>query len=261
MSIIGIIGGSGLEDPQVFESQKNVAVKTPYGNPSAPLRYGKIENQEVVILPRHGNGHTVPPSQINNRANIFALKKSGCTHVIATAACGSLRDEIKPGQLVIPDQLIDFTRQRATSFYEVFEAGIENARHTPMAEPFTEFIRKSLQDSACQLNFDAHYGGVLLTIEGPRFSTRAESKMFRIWGADLVNMTIAPEAILAKELSLPYAVVATVTDFDSWKNDALPLRVEDLIRVFKDNVNTLTKLIQHTLPHLNNRACAQSTQA
>jgi len=250
MSALGIIGGSGLDDPQFMESPKEVVMDTPYGEPSSSFHCGIIRGCDVVLLSRHGRQHTIPPSQVNNRANIWALKELGCTRVLATAACGSLRAEIGRGCLVIPDQFIDFTHHRTTTFFEAFEPGIENARHTPMADPFHEGMQQCLLGTGRSLGLDMQDGKTLLTIEGPRFSTRAESRMFRAWGADVVNMTIAPETILANELGLPYAVVAVVTDFDSWKEDEPPLQVEDLVKVFMDNVEHVTKLLLTAIPAL-----------
>jgi 5'-methylthioadenosine phosphorylase len=250
MSSIGIIGGSGLDDPHLLKAPREIIATTPYGSPSTPLLCGQLEGRDVVLLSRHGRGHTIPPTQINNRANLFALKEQGCTHVLATAACGSLRAEIGRGHIVIPDQFIDFTRHRATSFYETFPSGIENARHTPMADPFHEEIRQRLLETGRRLDLPMHDGGTIVTIEGPRFSTRAESRMFRMWGADLINMTVAPEAILANELGVAYAVIAVVTDYDCWKEDEPALSMEDLVSVFNSNVSNLTQLILEALPKL-----------
>ncbi len=202
------------------------------------------------MLSRHGREHTIPPSQINNRANLYALKDVGCTQVLVSAACGSLRAEMDRGHFVIPDQFIDFTRRRATTFFDAFEPGVENARHTPMADPFDADLRAALVRKGAELGLDVHDGGTILTIEGNRFSTRAESNMFRQWDADLVNMTVAPECILANELGLKYAAIAVVTDFDCWKTDEPPLRVEDLIAVFRQNVDNLARLFTAVLPEL-----------
>lgn len=218
-------------------------METPYGATSSALQRGRLKGQEVVLLSRHGRQHTIPPSQVNNRANLWALQHLGCDRVLTTAACGSLRAEIGRGGIVVPDQFIDFTRHRPITFHESFPPGIENAKHAAMADPFDADLRRVLIAAGRGLGLDVRDGGTILTIEGPRFSTRAESRMFRAWGADLVNMTIAPEAILANELGLAYAVVAVVTDFDSWKEDELPLRVEDLVRVFMDNVHNVTELL------------------
>lgn len=243
MSALGIIGGSGLANSKFFESPEELAVETPYGATSSALQRGRLKGQEVVLLSRHGRQHTIPPSQVNNRANLWALHHLGCDRVLTTAACGSLRAEIGRGGIVVPDQFIDFTRHRPVTFHESFPPGIENAKHAAMADPFDADLRRVLIAAGRGLGLDVRDGGTILTIEGPRFSTRAESRMFRAWGADLVNMTIAPETILANELGLAYAVVAVVTDFDSWKEDEPPLRVEDLVRVFMENVHNVTELL------------------
>jgi len=250
MTVIGIIGGSGLEDPQIFTQAWEVVVETRYGLPSSPLRRGRLAGREVVLLARHGRQHTIPPSQVNNRANLLALQEQGCTHILASAACGSLRPEIGPGDLVIPGQFIDFTRHRALTFYEEFAPGIENARHAALADPFAAELRQLLIAAGRRQQLPLHEQGTILTIEGPRFSTRAESRMFRLWGADLVNMTISPEAILAGELGLPYAVIAMVTDYDSWKEDEPPLRVPELVAVFRGNIARLTGLMLAVLPQI-----------
>lgn len=250
-SKIGIIGGSGLDDPDFLEDRRETPLDTPHGKKSSVSVQGRVSGQEVVLLSRHGREHTIPPSQINNRANIWALHELGCGQVLTTTACGSLRAEIGRGSIVIPDQFIDFTRHRSISFFDAFDPGIQNARHTAMADPFDVRLRRVLLAAGSELNLDIRDGGTILTIEGPRFSTRAESRMFRAWGADLVNMTIAPEVILANELGLPYATIAVVTDFDSWKEDEPPLRVEDLVRVFRDNVNQVTRLILCALPFVS----------
>jgi 5'-methylthioadenosine phosphorylase len=247
---IGIIGGTGLDDPQLLESAESQSIQTPYGNPSSPILCGTLAGRPVAMLSRHGREHTIPPTQVNNRANIYALKELGCQQIVVTAACGSLRAEMDRGHFVIPDQFIDFTRHRALTFFEAFEPGVMNARHAPMADPFDGPMRATLVAEAHTLSFPVHDGGTILTIEGNRFSTRAESNMFRAWGADLVNMTVAPECILANELGLRYAAIAVVTDFDCWKTDEPPLRVEDLVRVFKSNVARLSQLLLAALPSL-----------
>lgn len=248
MTRIAVIGGSGLDNPEILRSPEEKNVDTPYGSPSSSLLYGKLDNTEVVILSRHGKDHTIPPSQINNRANIYALKDAGCTHILATTACGSLREEIRKGDIVIPDQLIDFTRHRKTTFFEEFEPG--KMKHIPMADPFDKSLRELLISSASKIGISVHDKGTVITIEGPRFSTRAESKMFRIWGGDIINMSIAPEAILANELGIPYAVVAMSTDYDCWKDDEVPVSWEDVIAVFNKNVNQVLRLMTEVIPKL-----------
>jgi 5'-methylthioadenosine phosphorylase len=246
MTRIGIIGGSGFEDPGILESAEEKMVTTRYGSPSSPLLSGRFKNCDIVILSRHGKGHTIPPSGVNYRANILSLKESGCTHIISTTACGSLRDEIKRGDIIIPDQFIDFTRHRAVSFFEVFEPG--KMAHTPMADPFDNNLRDLLISAAIRLGLRVHKKGTVLTIEGPRFSTRAESKMFRSWGADIINMSVAPEAILANEIGISYATIAMSTDYDSWKEDEKPVSWEEVLDVFNRNVHNVLNLLQEVIP-------------
>ncbi len=254
MSLIGIIGGTGLDDPHLLTDSSDREVTTPYGEPSSSLRLGALAGCNVAMIARHGRRHTLPPSRINSRANLYALKDAGCTHVLATAACGSLRDSLGRGDLVVPDQFIDFTRHRATTFFEEFEPGIENARHTPMADPFDSGMIEILVRTGRGLKLPIHDGGVIMTMEGPRFSTRAESNMYRIWGADLINMTVAPEVILANELGMPYAAIAMVTDYDSWKTDEPPLSFKEIIAVFQDNIEKVTRLILAALPDIASSA-------
>lgn len=249
MSKIAVIGGSGLENPDIIQSPEERDSETPYGAPSSPLLCGSVNGIEVVVLSRHGKDHTIPPSQVNNRANVYALKNAGCTHILATTACGSLREDIRRGDLVIPDQLIDFTRHRKITFFEEFEPGI--MKHSPMADPFEKTLRELLISSACNIGLNIHEKGTMITIEGPRFSTRAESKMFRMWGADIINMSVAPEAILANELSIPYAVIAMSTDYDCWKEDEAPVSWEDVITVFNKNVTHVLKLLMEVIPRVS----------
>ncbi|MFX0028615.1 MAG: S-methyl-5'-thioadenosine phosphorylase [Candidatus Hermodarchaeota archaeon] len=238
---VGIIGGSGLDDPDILKEAKDIEVSTSYGNPSSPLKSGKISNVDVVLIGRHGREHTIPPTQVNYRANIQALKDQGCTHILATTACGSLREEIGRGDLVILDQFIDFTRLRRVSFFEEFEPG--DMKHTPMAYPYSEELRNILIETARELNLKYHEKGTVVTIEGPRFSTRAESEMFRIWGADVINMSIATETILANEAGIPYAAVAMSTDYDCWKDDEAPVTWEEILEIFGKNVNNVIALL------------------
>jgi 5'-methylthioadenosine phosphorylase len=238
---VGIIGGSGLENPDILASPEERTVETFYGSPSSSLLSGKINGTDIIILARHGKYHTIPPTEVNNRANIFALKESGCTHIIATTACGSLREEIRRGDLVVPDQFIDFTRHRSITFFNEFEPG--RMKHTPMADPFDNSLRNLIITSAGELGLFIHKTGTVITIEGPRFSTRAESNMFRSWGADIINMSLAPEAILANEIGIPYASIAMSTDYDSWKEDETPVSWEEVIAVFNKNVDTVLKLL------------------
>lgn len=242
---IAIIGGSGLENPDILKNPNEVNVQTPFGNPSSSFKTGQIEGVDVALLSRHGRNHSIPPSQVNNRANIWAVRELGCTHILATTACGSLREEIRRGDLVILDQFIDFTRHREVTFHEKFEDG--NLQHVPMAEPFNEGLRNKLIETAGKLNLPFHHKGTVITIEGPRFSTRAESKMFRIWGADVINMSVAPECILANEIGIPYAAVALSTDYDCWKTDEEPVTWEEVLNVFNQNVKSVIRLLKQTI--------------
>lgn len=249
MSKIGIIGGSGLDNPDLLHNARDVKVETPYGSPSAPLKVGTIEDREVVLLARHGREHTIPPTFVNYRANVQALKDAGCTCILATTACGSLREEIDRGHLVILDQFIDFTRRRPVSFYKEFKP--HGAVHTGMADPFDEGVR-GLFNTACNaLGLPHHKTGTVITIEGSRFSTRAESNMFRMWGADVINMSVAPECILANEAGLPYGAVAMSTDYDCWKTDEAPVTWEEILEVFQGNVEKVTSLLVEVIKNMD----------
>jgi len=244
---IGIIGGSGLENPDIIKGAVHYSVPTPFGDTSSGFISGKISGIDVLILSRHGRHHTIPPTQVNNRANIYALKNEGCSHILATTACGSLREEIKRGDFVFIDQFIDFTKLRAVSFHDYFPVG--EMKHTPMAEPFSLPMRETLIATAQSLGLTFHTKGTVVTIEGPRFSTRAESNMFRAWGADVINMSTAPEAILANEAGVPYAAIAMSTDYDCWKTDEAPVTWEDVLKVFTQNVENVVQLIVNSIPN------------
>lgn len=237
---IGIIGGSGLDDPDILENSQNIEVETEYGSPSSLLVTGLISGVETVIIARHGRKHQLSPTQVNNRANITALKNAGVTHILATTACGSLKEEIGRGDLVILDQFIDFTRFRKNTFADSFE---DEVVHTPMAKPFDAQLRDSFFTIANDLKLKVHGKGCVVTIEGPRFSTIAESKMFRMWGADVINMSTAPEAMLANEAGIPYAAVAMSTDYDCWKEDELPPTWDEILGVFNKNADNVKQLL------------------
>lgn len=247
MTKVGIIGGSGLDDPDILKNAQSVAIKTPFGDPSSMLKVGQIEGMDAVILARHGVKHQYSPTQVNNRANIMALKEIGVTHIIATTACGSLKQEIGRGHLVILDQFIDLTRFRKNTFHDSFEDG---PIHTSMAEPFDKFLRSKLYETARAKGLDVHEKGCVVTIEGPRFSTIAESNMFRIWGADVVNMSTAPEAMLANEAQIPYAAVAMSTDYDCWKQDEAPVTWDEILEVFNRNADNVLELLIDTIKTL-----------
>jgi 5'-methylthioadenosine phosphorylase len=244
---VGIIGGSGLDDPDFLKASEQITVSTPYGDPSSPLTCASLNGTDVVLIARHGKKHQFSPTQVNYRANMRALKDQEVTHILATTACGSLREQIGRGDFVILDQFIDHTRHRKTTFFESFEDG---AKHTSMAEPFDSGLRRALLESAVDLKLKAHAQGTVITIEGPRFSSKAESRMFRIWGADVINMSVAPEAILANELQIPYAAVAMSTDYDCWKEDEAPVTWDEILEVFNQNASNVVKLLINAIPRI-----------
>ena len=244
---IGIIGGSGLDDPKILKNAKILDVKTKYGKPSSTITQGKIGNAEVFILARHGKGHIHSPTKVNNQANIQALKDLKVDYILSTTACGSLTEDIERGDLVILDQFIDFTRHRNITFHDDFSKGI---KHTPMADPFDEKLRNILISTAKKLKYRHHNKGTVITIEGPRFSTRAESSMFRLLGAHVINMSIAPEAILANEFNIPYASVAISTDYDSWKLDEDPVSWDEILKNFNKKVADVKTLLIESIKSL-----------
>lgn len=237
---IGVIGGSGLDDPGLLHEPQIVEIETKFGKPSSNLLCGTLSGVETVVLARHGRQHQYSPTQVNNRANIAALQEVGVTHIVATTACGSLRQEIDRGHLVVLDQFIDFTRFRKNTFHDSFEDGVH---HTAMAQPFDADLRSTLFAQAKELGLAVHPDGCVVTIEGPRFSTVAESKMFRLWGADVINMSTAPEAMLANEAGIPYAAVAMSTDYDCWKEDEEPVTWDEILAVFQQNADNVKQLI------------------
>lgn len=246
MKRVAIIGGSGFEDPRILKNPDPILLNTPYGDPSSDFLSGKINGVDVILISRHGMNHTITPTQVNNRANIYSIRELACTHIIATTACGSLIEKIGPGDLIFPDQFIDFTRFRANTFYGEFNPG--ELRHTPMAEPFDGKLRRLFSGEAEALDIPFHEKGTVITIEGPRFSTRAESLMFRAWGADIINMSTAPEAILANEAGIPYSAIAMSTDYDSWKEDEPAVTWEAVLKIFNKNIDNVTRLIERVLP-------------
>ena len=246
---VGIIGGSGLDDPKLLRDFEQVEMDTPYGKPSSALTCGVLNGAEVCILARHGRDHSLMPTRVPFRANIWALKKSGCTHVLATTACGSLREDIKPGHIVFPDQFIDHTRHRPLTLHD------DKVMHTPMADPFCGPLRRLLVESASRIGVDYHPTGTIITIEGPRFSTRAESNMFRAWGADIINMSTVPEVVLAREAGLCYQSIAMSTDYDCWKEDEEPVTWEMIVQRMEQNAENVKRLLIDTIPHITEDAC------
>ncbi len=240
---IGIIGGSGLEDPAFIDDYSSKAVSTPYGDPSSKLIIGKIAHVPVAILSRHGPGHSINPTNVNYRANIWSLKEEGCTHILAVTACGSLRERIEPGHFVFPDQFIACTTKRISTYFDGSEV-----QHVSMGEPFSAGLRNCLVQACASLGFDHHDGGTVVTIEGPRFSTKAESMMFRAWGCDIINMSTVPEVVLARELELEYQSMAMSTDYDCWHESEEEVTMEMIYAVMEKNVHNVKKLIEHAIP-------------
>lgn len=244
MTKIGIIGGSGLDDPKILKDPIEKEITNKFGQPSSVLTCGKIDGCEVVILARHGKDHGIMPTKVNFLANIEALKDEGCTHILAATAVGSLREEIKPGNLVFPNQFIDFTRHRNLTFFH------DKVVHTPMADPYDKSLTDILCKTCEELKYTYNRDVTVVTIEGPRFSTRAESQMFRSWGADIINMSTCPEVILANELHIPYQTIAMSTDYDCWKDNEEPVTFEMVMATMKANADKVKKLLLTAIPRI-----------
>ncbi len=238
----GIIGGSGLEDGSFFEGGKIKKIETPYGPPSSDLILSNTFENQIVFISRHGKNHSINPTNVNYKANIWSLKNEGCTHIIAATACGSLREKIEPGHFVFPDQFIDRTLKRDSTFFDKNEVV-----HTPMGEPFSKTIRENLILGSKNLGFKFHKSGTLVTIEGPRFSTKAESNLFRMWGADIINMSSVPEGPLARELKMEYQPIAMSTDYDCWREGEEEVSMDLIYTVMKKNVENIKKLLSFTI--------------
>jgi 5'-methylthioadenosine phosphorylase len=237
---IAIIGGSGLYGMAGLSNIEEKRVNTPYGAPSDALILGTLHGQRVAFLPRHGRGHVLSPSDIPYQANIYALKSIGIKYIIAVSACGSLREDFAPGHIVIPDQLIDFTKNRQNSF---FNSGL--VAHLSAAHPFSPELSRALATAVRTAGGTLHEGGDFITIEGPRFSTKGESNLFRQWGMSIIGMTTSPEAFLAAEAEIAYTVMAHITDYDVWHENEEPVTVERVIRVLNQNTAVAQQAIRH----------------
>ncbi len=247
--MIGIIGGSGLEDPQMLHNAEEVIIETKYGKHS-PIKKGEINGVKVAILSRHGYKHEYPPTTLPYKANIFTLKELGCKAIIATSACGSLREEIVPGSISFPSQFIDRTTKRDTSFTEKGKV-----IHESMADPFDKKLRRILENKNKEIGFEYSAETTLITIEGPRFSTRAESKLFQSWKCDLINMTTVPEVCLAKEMKIPYQVINLVTDYDCFLENEEAVTFEKVMEIMKKNAEKVKELIINSLQEIEKEFC------
>ena len=243
--LIGVIGGSGLYELEGFEEAREVRVATPFGEPSDAYRVGTFHGRPLAFLPRHGRGHRIMPSALNFRANIFGFKRLGAEWLISASAVGSMREEIRPHDIVVPDQFFDRTRHRADTFF-----GEGLVAHVGLADPTCPDLSRLLADSAEAVGARVHRGGTYLCIEGPQFSTRAESRIYRSWGVDVIGMTNLPEAKLAREAELCYATLALVTDYDVWHATEAAVSVESVVATLLENVKTAKAILHHAIPHL-----------
>lgn len=256
---LGIIGGTGLYAMAGLDRVEERIVHTPFGEASSPILLGTLEGVRLAFLARHGIGHSLSPSEVNYRANIYALRMLGVARVISVSACGSLREDYAPGDVVIPDQLFDHTQGRERSF---FGEGIVG--HVSVADPFCPELSGWLEDSAQQAGGRVHRGGTYLTIEGPRFSTRAESNTYRAWGMAIIGMTTSPEAFLAREAEMCYAVMAHVTDFDVWHLSEAPVTTEMVLSTLRGNVETAQKtiaILARSLPESRGCTCGEALRS
>jgi len=242
---IGVIGGSGLYHMEGLAGIEERRISTPFGDPSDAVVVGTLEGVRVAFLARHGRGHRITPTEVNYRANVYALKTLGVEQIVAISACGSLREHLHPGEIVVPDQLFDFTKKRAYSF---FGGGL--VAHIGVAEPFCGRLSALLAKASLEAGGTVHRGGRFITIEGPRFSTRGESLTYRAWGMDIIGMTSSPEAFLAREAEMCYAVMAHVTDYDVWRETGEPVNVEMLLATLSANAALAQRTLRILLPRL-----------
>lgn len=248
---LAVIGGSGLYNFPGLKGVQEHVTHTPFGDPSSPIVVGELEGQRIAFLARHGIGHHIMPSEVNYRANIYALKQLGAERVVSISACGSLREDYAPGHIVIPDQLFDNTKDRERTFF-----GEGLVVHVSVANPFCPDLSAQLENATRKTDATVHNGGSFITIEGPRFSTKAESNTYRTWGMSLVGMTASPEAFLAREAELCYAVMAHVTDYDVWHVSESPVTVEMVIQILNQNTTIAQEAIRNLARELNTtRSC------
>jgi 5'-methylthioadenosine phosphorylase len=256
--VLGVIGGSGLYDFPSLEETTHFNPQTPFGYPSAPLVVGKLNGKTVAFLARHGIGHTLTPTEVNYRANVWAMKMLGVERIIGVSACGSLREDFAPGNIVIPDQLFDHTQHRARSFF-----GEGMVVHISTAQPFCPELSKTLFQAVSGCDCTVHNGGAMITIEGPRFSTKVESNVYRAWGMSLIGMTTSPEAFLAREAEICYSVMAHVTDYDVWHVSEEAVSVEMVVKTLLKNTEiaqrSITSLVAN-LPEVTDCDCGNALE-
>ncbi len=249
--VIGVIGGSGLYEMEGLKNVRLIDIDTPFGHPSGEYLTGSMGDVKLVFLPRHGRGHRISPSQINFRANIYGMKVLGVEWIISVSAVGSMREEIRPGDIVIVDQFFDRTRDRISSF---FGEGV--VVHIPFADPVCTALADTLYQAALGEGAHVHRGGTYLCIEGPQFSTRAESRIYRQWGVDVIGMTNLPEARLAREAEICYATLALATDYDCWHEAADDVTIDTVLKVLKENVALARRIIRVSLGNMGRGRCS-----
>ncbi len=242
---IGVIGGSGLYEIEGMTDLQEVDINTPFGKTSDKIIIGKINGTGIAFLPRHGKGHRIPPTDVPYRANIYALKSLGVEHIIGINSVGSFKEEVKPGHLLIPDQIIDRTTQRVNTFFHD-----DIVVHIPFAQPFCQVLGQILYRSAGEAGAIVHRSGTYIAMEGPAFSTRAESRLYKSWGASVIGMTAIPEAKLAREAEICYALIACVTDYDSWQEASEPLTIDNILGIMKKNIITAKQIIKLAVGHM-----------
>ncbi len=246
MRTLGVIGGSGLYAMEGLEELEEHAVETTFGSPSDVIVAGRLGDTRLLFLPRHGRGHRLAPHEINYRANILALKQLGAEQLVSFSAVGSMKESVKPGDVVLVDQFLDRTRSRPNTFFE----GVGLVAHVELADPVDAALCAALYRAAVEVGARAHRGGTYVCIEGPQFSTRAESNLFRSWGVDVIGMTNLPEARLAREAELPYATVALATDYDCWHQSEASVSVTAVLAVLQQNVRTAQAILREVLRYL-----------
>jgi len=243
--IVGVIGGSGLYEMEGLEEIQTVSLKTPFGDPSDSFIVGRLEGVKVVFLPRHGKGHRIQPSSLNFKANVYGMKILGAQWIIGVSAVGSMKESIHPGDMVIPNQFIDQTKGRPSTF---FDDGIVG--HISFADPVCPVLSKILSEAGKEVGATVHQGGTYICIEGPQFSTRAESRLYRTWGVDIIGMTNLPEAKLAREAEICYATIAFATDYDCWHEEAGDVSIGEVLRILAQSTKTAKSAIRHAIRHL-----------